>query len=66
MYAKGKVVRVYEDPITERRLEGRAVIVSQGLHDDIDQIGEYQVRFIDRDGRKEANSYQRLIKDGQS
>jgi len=46
-YQVGDTVKVYEDPITQKNFEGRAVVVKQAKTEHY-----YQVQFLDKAGNK--------------
>ena len=47
----GKVVNIYEDPVTCRRFEGEATLLDSHRPDDGDGLSLWTVKFLD-DGHK--------------
>lgn len=57
MYVRGDNVRVYEDPITEKKLEGEARLVEMIEPENQDGFEIWKVRFLN-----ERDNYVRTIK----
>lgn len=49
MFEKGKLVTVYEDPVTQKKTEGNAKIVRYVTPAGADGLGLYAVNFIGDD-----------------
>ena len=57
----GDIVSVYEDPITQTRLEGRAVLVNK-VRDEMENIGgHYRIERWDVRFEGEDETYEREI-----